>query len=1226
MGFSDPARDELRILRPQVDDEDGTRIRGHLVTLTGFRSAPAVRQTSRMEPETGIECPACGSSNPDGFRFCGTCGVALERTCSSCGTASPATFRFCGSCGAATAPEVAPDLDPADRDEEAGNERKVVTVLFADLAASTELATRLDPEDLHRVYSAYFDAMSFVVEGHGGIVEKFIGDAVVGVFGAPVTHGDDPQRAVRAGLAMHRSLDELNRGLVPDLGEELVLRVGVHTGEVIASPGSADQALVTGETTSIAARLQSIAPLGGVVVSGRTHQDAAGSFSFEDLGGVALKGVAEPIAAWSVTGETTGRASDGDHPLVGRADEVALLDVLLRRCQRDGNPHLALITGSAGVGKTRLAFEFTAAAGARSVRGRCLPYDGGLRLWPLAEVVKNEASILDSDPPDVIAAKAQVAIGPLFDATAPGGASLATLLSSIGIPVDPDPLAGAGPDVGRRMIVNTWAWYFTTLAADLPLIVWIEDLHWADDALLELLDGLLSRVGGPVLFLCLSRPELLERRSTWGAGGAASIFELSPLSRPESTSFVRELLEGDVDPAVTATIVDRAAGNPFFATELVRALVEDGSIDRRDGVWRASGEIALAMPDTVQTAIAARIDRLQPGEKRVLQTASVVGRTFWVGTWNELSGPDVESSIETLMDRGLVRRRPTSSVAGATECTFEHALIRDVAYGSITRSRRASTHRAVADWMERGTRGRDEEFAELIAHHAELAGDLERTARYATLAGHRHRRVYAAEEAIRWYERALLATEESDADHASSLRAEILHSRGEAREQLGDDDEALRDFERAAEIGRATGRPWLEAQELSAIASVLRSLERRDEAEAIIPQALDSARRAGLEYLEARVMGLAGELAWDRGDPVQARAQHDEALKISQEARDLEGEAFARTGLTEIGLCQGPLEAAIADGTRARQLWRRLGHRPTANVVAQMLGFLRLVAGDRSAAEGLFLEALEGARELGIGREESTPLTGLAWLSLQRGDLGGAASHLDDAITLATRSGATRAVIAARLARCLLWQEIGAPDLARADLDALDETVRRSVSYLRPVRLAARGWLEVAEGGGGAARATFSRARSEADGLLVPRIACGRFEIFAWYQVGEPEAVAQAATWLLGGSGGSLPSISALGAWASAWADPAGALDGCRRALELTRNDDDVTVRWRALALAAIRERERGDRGGGEALLAEARSLVQRLADSMDDELRHRFLVTPDVTALIGEDAPPTLS
>ena len=1173
-----------------------------------------------MEPEPQIACPACGSSNPDGFRFCGACGLALERTCPACGTVLPATFSFCGTCGAAIIPDENPDVRSDEGRDEGGNERKVVTVLFADLAASTELATTLDPEDLHRVYSAYFDAMSAVVDSHGGGVEKFIGDAVVGIFGAPVTHEDDPQRAVRAGLSMQRALDELNGRLLPDLGEELVLRVGIHTGEVISSPATADQALVTGETTSIAARLQSVSPLGGVVVSGRTRRDAGGSFRFEDLGDVSLKGVPQPIAAWSVVGEASGRAGDWAHPLVGRADEVALLDVLLRRCQRDGQPHLATITGSAGVGKTRLAFEFTSTAGVRSVRGRCLPYDGGLRLWPLAEIVKTEASILDSDPPDVIAAKAQAAIGGRFEATAPGGASLATLLSSIGIPVDPDPLAGAGPDVGRRMIVNTWARYFTALATNGPLIAWIEDLHWADDALLDLLDGLMSRVGGPVLFLCLSRPELIVRRPTWGTGGgAASIFELSPLSRTESASFVQELLEGEVDPGVTAAIVDRAGGNPFFATELVRTLAEDGSIDRRDGVWKASGEIALAMPDTVQTAIAARIDRLEPGEKRVLQTASVVGRTFWVGTWNELSGPDVEAAIETLMDRGLVRRRSTSSVAEATEYTFEHALIREVAYGSITRARRASTHRAVADWMERGTRGRDEEFAELIAHHAELAGDPERTARYATLAGHRHRRVYAAEEAIGWYERALAATEELSADHGTSLRAEILHSRGEARKQLGSDEEALRDYEQAAEIGRASGRPWLEAQELSAIASVLRSLERRDEAEAVIPQALDSARRAGLEYLEARVMGLAGELAWDSGDPVRARAQHDDALRISQEARDLEGEAFARTGLTEIGLCQGPLERAIADGTRARQLWRRLGHRPTADNVAQMLGFLRLIAGDRPTAERLFLEALDGARELGMAREESAPLTGLALLSMQRGDLGQARSHLDESIAVAAGSGATRAEISARLVRCLLWQELGAPDLARTDLSALDEVVRPSVSYLRPLRLAARGWVEATEGRGGEARDTFSRARSQAEGLLLPRIACGRFEVLAWRQVGEAEAASEAATWLLGGPGGETPSVAALGAWARAWAAPHGTPDGSRRALELAEDADDATVRWRALALAGIREGVRGDPGAADVLLAEARGVVRAMADSIDDGLRDRFLATADVAALVGE-------
>src|SRR5439155_4909476 len=280
------------------------------------------------------------------------------------------------------------------------------------------------------------------------------------------------------------------------------------------------------------------------------------------------------------------------------------------------------------------------------VRGRCLPYGSGLHLWPFGEMVKDDASILDSDPPDVIESKAREGIGWRFSETDGYGSTLSTLLSSIGIPIDPDPLAGVGREAAQRMITNAWSEYFSTLASRDTLIAWIEDVHWADDALLDLVDRLLDRIAAPVLFLCPARPDLLERRPAWVTRGASmSTFDLTPLSPSDSVSLVGGLLDGPADPQLTGVIAERAGGNPFFARELVHMLTEEGRIQRRDGTWAASADIAAAMPDTVQTAIAARIDRLQTSEKRVIQMASVVGRTFWVPGPEELSDANVETAI-----------------------------------------------------------------------------------------------------------------------------------------------------------------------------------------------------------------------------------------------------------------------------------------------------------------------------------------------------------------------------------------------------------------------------------------------------------------------------------------------------------------------------------------------------------------------------------------------------
>ncbi len=1135
-----------------------------------------------MEPGLTLRCTACGSANPAGFRFCGTCGASLV---------------------------------PTGSEVRAAEERKVVAVLFADLVASTELAIRLDPEDLRRVLSSYFDAMADVITTHGGVVEKFIGDAVVGVFGAPVTHGDDPERAVHAARRMHEALADVNRSLDNGLDQELALRVGVHTGEVIASPGDAAEALVTGDATSIAARLQGIAPSGGVVVSARTYRDTVRSFTFDALGTFDLKGVPDPTPAWLVTGETAPALPTSDRPLVGRGEELALLDVLLRRCEREGTPHLVTIAGPAGVGKSRLAFEFTSGAAATTVRGRCLPFGRGLGLWPLAEIVKAEASILDSDPPDVMLVKAQAEIGRHFEANN-AGSSLPALLSSIGIPVDPDPLAGIGPDAGRRMILNTWARYFASLAEDGPAIVWIEDVHWADDALLDLLEGLLGRIVAPVLFLCPARPDLFDRRAGWGAaGGSTSTLELHALTADETARLIGNLLDGDVDHRLLTAVVERTAGNPFFATEVVRTLEEDGSIARHDGTWSATGDIAAAMPDTVQAAIAARIDRLDPSVKATLQMASVVGRTFWIGASDELSGPEVDAAIETLADRGLVRRRHGSAIAGAQEFMFEHALIREVTYGSIPRSRRADAHRAVVDWMSDAVRGREEEFAEVLAYHAEAGGDAERTARYATLAGHRHRRVYEAEEAIRWYDRAGEAAEEFlPSDRFMTLRAEILHSRGEAFEQLGRYEEALADFEAALEVARTSTWAWLRAQEYVAVAGALRSLERYEDAERIVPEALHESREAGFEYVEARVLCLSGELAWDRGDPVRARAELESGLRISQESRDLEGEAFARTGLMQVGLCQGPFARAIADAVRARHLWGRLGHRPAAVGVANGLGILRFLTGDAGSAEALFQEAHGEASELGMPRDLSAACLGLALVARTRGDLGGAIELLAEAIDIAADVGATKSSVAALVARIMLWQDIGVAERAREDLRSLEALPDRPVSYLGPVRLAAEAWLRNVDGEEKDARRRFAHARARAGGLLTSRIACGVVEIQSWDAAGDPAAAAEAAEWLLEGVDGS-PAAEAVAAWARA---RAGTIEPAR-AVEAARRAGDRLLLWRACAHAADEADDRRDVDASTQLRDEARSIVRSIVDSLlQAGIRTDFAARPEVASLLG--------
>jgi class 3 adenylate cyclase/tetratricopeptide (TPR) repeat protein len=1167
-------------------------------------------------------CEVCHATNEATSAFCTSCGASLRRTCHSCGAAVPEPSAFCGACGA----RLGPGAEPAPLGQD---ERKVVSVLFADLEASTELATRLDPEELRNVYAPFFEAMSGVIERFGGTIEKFIGDAIVGVFGVPVAHEDDPVRAVRAGLAMQSTLADIAPRLAAPVGGDLAMRVAIHTGEVLATPGEAHEARVTGETTSVAARLQTVAPSGSVVASERTYRDARHVFDFDAIGDVSLKGLPQPVAVYRAVRETRPGRGRPSSPLIGRGDEIELLHVLLRRTAKDGRPFLVTVVGTAGIGKSRLAGDVAREAERgdipgvpawRVVRGRCLPYEEGVALWPLAEMLKSDAGILDSDPVETILEKARSRLG---QRPAIGAEAIEILLSSLGIATGSDPLSGADRNAASRMIADAWRGYIASLATTGPVVALIEDIHWADRSLLVLLENLVARTQAPVLFLCLARPELMQVHPTWGTGLANSVtLDLPALSRDEEGILLGNLIGGSIDPSLQRAIGERVGGNPFFAGELVRMLIEDGSIERREGVWTTAGDVSAHLPDTVQAAIAARIDRLDPAEKRVIQDASVVGRVFWDGVVDALASGDRSRAIDTLIDRGLVRELPSSSIGGARELQFEHVLIKDVAYASIPKSRRPDAHRAVLDWIETVTRGRDEEFSELMAHHATAAGDAERTARYAMLAGHRHRRVFAAEEAILWYERALTATEQLPGETALLL-AEIAFSRGDALEQLARLDEARADYERALTTVRSAerGRGWLEANILAAIAHVLWIQDRYEDGQAMIPEALAVARASGMPDVEARLLYTAGAIAWGRTDWEQAESLHRQALHVAEAADDLEGQAYARHGLTETGLFRGPLEEALEEGMRSQALWRRLGRRPMIHHDGELLGWLYVLLGRLDDAEAAIEETLAGQRELGQRRDQPFTLVPSMLTQLARGELGDALASAGEAVEIASAVGAPRPEVLALLFRMLLYAEIGAPDLAEPDLTiASERSARLGGGLFHPSLLSARGWLQLQGGDQDAARRSFAEARGEAALSVLHRAVCAWFEIRAWAFVGDASGLRDAATWVLESDTHPGRPTEALATWALARAEeldgkPAEAYERARDSLRLAEEADDASVIWRAAAVAA---RTTEDQVEAADLRGRAADIVRAMGASFDDAEREtRFLAQPTVAELL---------
>jgi class 3 adenylate cyclase len=628
-----------------------------------------------------IVCPNCGEENPERARFCLACGTALE---------------------------------PAP----SGEERKVVSVLFVDLVGFTAGADRADPEDVRATLRPYHERVSREIERFGGTVEKFVGDAVMAVFGAPVSYEDDPERAVRAGLRILDAIAELNEHEQLDLS----VRAAVATGEAVvqlgAQPGTGE-GIATGDVVNTAARLQGAAPVGGLIVNEQAHRATTQAIRYEEVPALELKGKGDPVSAWRALSATSRFGVDAEAapptPFVGRERELRLLQDTFERMLADAAIQLVTITGEPGVGKTRLLAELRAWVDDRPElvywrQGRCLPYGDGITFWALGEIVKAHAGILESDGPAEAAEKLREVVSPMDDP--------AWLETRLG------PLVGLreGEAADRDESFAAWQGFIDAIATTEPLILLFEDLHWADPALLEFVERLVDWSNNvPILVVCTARPELYERHSGWGGGlRNATTLALSPLSSDETARLVAGLLDTAVLPAETQTaLLERAGGNPLYAEEYVRLFLEVGSTQD------------LPLPDTVQGIIAARLDTLPPDRKSLLQDAAVIGKVFWAGALEAMGGrstDEVSEGLHQLARKELLRPARLSSVEGQTEYLFWHALIRDVAYGQIPRTARAAKHEAAADWLEEMAGDRLLDHADLLAHHMSQALELAKAA------------------------------------------------------------------------------------------------------------------------------------------------------------------------------------------------------------------------------------------------------------------------------------------------------------------------------------------------------------------------------------------------------------------------------------------------------------------------------------------------------------------
>jgi class 3 adenylate cyclase/tetratricopeptide (TPR) repeat protein len=727
-------------------------------------------------------------------------------TCPNCGEENPERARFCLACGTPFG-AAAPD--------EAAEERKVVSVLFVDLVGFTARSDRADPEDVRATLRPYHAMLKREIERFGGTVEKFIGDAVMAVYGAPVAHEDDAERAVRSALRIAEAIPELNEEH-PEL--ELAVRAAVNTGEAVVSLGARPErgeGIVTGDVVNTASRLQAEAPVGGVVVGEVTHRATRDVIRYEELPAVTVKGKAEPVPIWRAVEARSRFGVDVERPrtpFVGRVDDLAVLQQAFTRSRREPGVQLVTVVGEPGVGKTRLIAEFQAWVDDLPDivywrQGRCLPYGDGIAFWALGEVVKAHAGILESDSPEEAGRKLTEAVD-LVAEERDREWMTARLAPLVGVGADTTATAE------RSESFAAWRGFLESVAAQSPLVLVVEDLHWADDAMLAFVDDLVDWASGvPLTVVCSARPELFEAHPGWGGGKRNSTtLSLTPLSGEDTARLIGALLEQAVLPAETqALLLERAGGNPLYAEEFVRMLVDRGILERRGQAWTVPAGAAIPVPETVQATIAARLDTLSPERKTLLQDASVVGKVFWSGAVAAMGDRDpaeVREGLHELARKELVRPARRSSVEGEAEFAFWHALVRDVAYGQLPRAARIAKHRAAADWIERLAGDRVADLAELLVHHSRQALDLAGTTgpadqlpdlrralcRFLLLAADRVRKLDLA-KAEAYLEEALgLSAEEERAAVLVQL-SRVMWLRGRTRESVEATEEAIRRFE-----------------------------------------------------------------------------------------------------------------------------------------------------------------------------------------------------------------------------------------------------------------------------------------------------------------------------------------------------------------------------------------------------------------------------------------------
>src|SRR3954452_18071635 len=1116
-----------------------------------------------------------------------SCGTALAARCPSCGAESPPGAKFCIECGTPlgggvtaappAARPAAPSTQPPPPDSGQGGglfggqlpaatggwgaagslpeERRKATVLFADLSGHTAVAERLDPEAVKSFVDRALRRLGQEVVRYGGSVDKYIGDNVMAVFGAPVAHEDDPERAVRAGLAMQAAMEEINKDIEAATGSSFSLRVGINSGEVLAGQVG-DGYTVIGDAVNVASRLQSAARPGSVTVGETTHRLTRGPVEYDELEPLTLKGKAEPVAAWEavrlLVSGTAARGTRTGAPLIGREDESSLLLSLFDRVVREGRPHLVTVIGQAGVGKTRLLRGFATQLAKREQQaafrvGHCPAYGAGLAYWALGEIIRGQFEIVDTDDSQLAWAKLLHGIeggSTKLETDEPAERLAATIARPLGIEPPADLAKATGvhdtedPQQMRDRLFSAVRSLVEAASRRWPVVIAIEDIHWADEGMLDLIDYMARWIRGPVLIVCLARDELLERRPGWGGGRRNyTSIALEPLTHDETRDLLTALLlagngsgpNGHAD--LVPQVAERSAGNPLFVEEMVNRIREEGSQD------------VQTLPESVHAVLAARLDSLSAPERRVLQHASVVGQTFWDGSLTGLEdeeGIDLSEALTGLEEKDLVVSSPGSRLAGEHEYAFKHVLIRDVAYSTLPKAVRARKHALVAAFIEDRAADRSEGVVAMVADHYGRAAALGANADV------------GGTELQQINDKALAA----------------LEAAGDAAASLYSNQEAVGHYETALSLGReldsSESDPAVRARISEKLGDVALRMGRVDQATEVWEECLDFHRRQ--EDL-ARVGDLhrkIGAALWHKGDREGSIEHYQKGIDLLKDGPACLELVRLYEEAASLYMHTGDNMLAIYASEKALRLAERLGEAAAASRAHGIFGRVFGRIGDSERARQNLERSVELARESDPGEAVRALLTLGYHLEVSEADYQGAGAAYQEALELAEQTGDLPSKVELHAALAQLAAHSGDWEVVAREADASGSLAEReglTGKLCFPYMM--QGMLRWREGNFDEAARGLRRAAELAE------------------QVGRSEVAFQSLYWLAA-------ALRQRGDHADADTELARALDLCERAGLVAQSVEAISARAVNLALAQRPDAAR-----------EAAEEAERLADRL---------------------------